>query len=311
MSSLGVTGPSSGPGFSNLGAITKETVTTALTSADVLIELQGRKGDDLTATCTAVFDLDTDSGLPKAGQTVLVAFPVTGLSSDAVEIAGFEVIVDGVRKTGLKGSYIRLFSGNDTPNEFKKLLPMEGNPKTFDFFGYSLYGGASATDTVLQGYAWSQEFAPGKHCRVQIKYLLTLHAQSLAYAKKMLHGQSFNVIPFDAMWAGESGQKAFFFDYILRSGGTWKGPIGRETVTLTAAPASGLTLRDDQVVTFGRHAFARFDDFRESIERLRAGLDAPGVTHSHGIVWEINQEKPQQDILVEIPADAVTEATKQ
>jgi hypothetical protein len=145
-----------------------------------------------------------------------------------------------------------------------------------------------------------------------VKYNLTLHAQSLAYAKKVLHEHSLNVVPFDAMWAGESGEKAFFLDYILRSGGTWKGPIGHETITLTAAATSGLVFRDEEVVTFGRHVFAYADDLRESVGRCEVGIfDAPGVVHSNGIVWEIDREKPKQDILVEIPTLAVGVGAKQ
>lgn len=58
----------------------------------------------------------------------------------------------------------------------------------------------------------------------------------------------------------------------------------------------------DEIVTFGRHAFTfSQDDIRESVLRHGAGLDAKGVRRADGIVWEINNEKPQQDILVEIP----------
>jgi hypothetical protein len=311
MSSLGVTGPHSGSGFSNLGAVTKEAVATTLTKADVLIELQKRDGDNLTATCRAVFDLDTDPDVPKTGQTVLVAFPVTGLGSDAVDVSQFEVVVDGVRKPELQRRFLRLFSGENSPYPFKDIPAVEANPDTFQFFGYKLYGRARAIDTGLQAYVWSQEFFPGKRCRVQVKYILTLHAQSLAYAKKVLHEHSLNVVPFDAMWAGESGRKAFFLDYILRSGGTWKGPIGHETITLTAAATSGLVFEDEEVVTFGRHVFAYDDDLRESVGRYKAGLGAPGVVHSNGIVWEIDHEKPEQDILVEILEFAVRTGAKQ
>ena len=306
VSELGVIGPHSGPGFSNLGAITKTAVATTLTKADVLIELQRRKGDDLTAACTAVFDFDTDPGLSKGGETVLLAFPVTGLSDDAVSISQFEVVVDGVRKPELQRRRIKLFSEHARDDFSGQILPVEATPSTFEYFGYVISG-----EAWLQAYIWSQEFAPGEHCRVEVKYVLTLHAQSLAYAKKVIHGQPLNVVPFDAMWAGESGQKAFFFDYILRSGGTWKGPIGHETVTLAAAPNSGVIFSDDEVVAFGRHAFTRFDNLHDSLERRDIGADAPGVEHSKGIVWQIDHEKPQQDILVEIPEFAVRTGAKQ
>jgi len=299
ISVLGVTGPHSGTGFANLGAVTKDTVTTTMANAEVLIEIQGRKGDDLTATCTAIFDFETEAA--QAGQTLLVAFPVTGFGDEAVKISQFEVVVDGVRKPELHGRAIQLFSGENGPNIFKDYSPVEANPDAFKYLGFRLYGGVSSTSTLLQAYVWSQDFLPGKHCRAEIKYGLTLRAQSLAYAKKLLHGESPNVVPFDAMWAGESGQKAFFLDYILRSGATWKGPIGHEKVTLRVARSSGITFNFDEVVTFGRHVFTYPDDLRDGVERMRVGVGADGVKQAEGIVWEIDHEKPQQDILVEIP----------
>jgi hypothetical protein len=226
---------------------------------------------------------------------------VTGLSDDAVRISQFKIVVDGVRKPELQRRNIQLFSEHGRSDFSGKLLPIEATPSTFEFFGYAISG-----DAWLSAYIWSQKFTPGKHCRVEVKYVLTLHAQSLAYAKKFMHGHDLNVVPFDAMWAGESGQKAFFFDYILRSGGTWKGPIGHETVALAAAPNSGVILSGDEVVTFGRHAFAIVDDLHDGVDRRRAGLGAPGVVENpNSIVWQIDHEKPQQDILVEIPEFAV------
>jgi len=73
----------------------------------------------------------------------------------------------------------------------------------------------------------------------------------------------------------------------------------------------GLVFEDEEVVTFGRHVFAYDDDLRESVGRYKAGLGAPGVVHSNGIVWEIDHEKPEQDILVEIPEFAVRTGAKQ
>ena len=94
------------------------------------------------------------------------------------------------------------------------------------------------------------------------------------------------------------------------SGFACGSPIGHETVTLTAASSPGLIFADDEVFTFGRQAFTRPDDPPESISRQRVGLEAMGVRHSRGIIREIDHEKPRQDILVEIPALAVSYAAK-
>jgi len=299
VSSLGVVGPHSGAGFSNLGAVSKEPVATVLTKAEVLLEIQGRQGDDLAATCHAVFDFDPEPGPAQAGQTLLVAFPVTGFGGEAVKISQFAVLIDGVALPELLERRIRLYAGKEVSGEARSWTPVEADPKTFQDLGF--YGGSAST-SFMQAYAWTQKFQPGKHCRMEVNYLLTLHPQSLAYAKKVIHNHSPNVVPFDAMLVGPTAGRGFFLDYILRSGGTWKGPIGHETVTLRAAKSSGLTLPVDHMVTFGRRAFWQFDDFSNGAWRYVAGfMNAEGVRNTDEIVWEIDHEKPQQDILVEIP----------
>jgi hypothetical protein len=311
MASLGVTGPHSGTGFANLGAVTKEPVRTTMTNAEILIEIQGRKGDDLTAACTAVFDLDTEPNLESKSQTVLVAFPVTGFTGEAVTISQFEVTIDGVQKPEVYGRPIHLFSEKEDSADIwgglpKEWLPVKTSQVDLEYFGFQLNRGDLITNTLLQAFAWTQEFLPGKHCRVEVKYLLTLHAQSLAYAKKYMRGQSRDLVPFEAMVAGESSEKAFFLDYILRSGATWKGPIGHEIVTLRAAPSSGLVLDRGEVITFDRRIFPAPRYTPESIERLRVGVSAERINwKKEDVVWEIDHEKPKEDILVQIPFSAI------
>ena len=127
LSVLGVTGPQSGSVFSNIGVVTSKAVFTTMEKADVLIELQKLEGDVLTATCTAVFDLETDYSTPKEGQSLWVAFPVTGIGGAAVKITQFEAVVDGYLIPDLKARTIQLVSESDvaplgvhdTMNEFK------------------------------------------------------------------------------------------------------------------------------------------------------------------------------------------------
>ena len=262
----------------------------------------------MNATCTAVFDFDTDPSPTPAGQTVLVAFPVTGFSGKAVKISEFEVTIDGTRRPDIQKRGILLVSkkGDEGRILEEGWFPIDANPIVSEYMGYQITWGEPTTSSFLHAYVWTQEFLPGKHCRVEVRYLLTLHAQSLAYSKKYTKGEGQEVVPFDAMVAGESGDKAFFLDYILRSGATWKGPIGHETVTLRAAPSSGLTLERGDVITFGRNIFSVAPYTADSMNRLRAGVTAVGIDwKSKDIVWEIDREKPNEDILMEIPFSAV------
>jgi hypothetical protein len=305
---LGVTGPKTGSGFANIGAISEEGATTTMTNAVVLVELQELKKGDIIATCTATFDLDTAPESAQGTRSGVVAFPVTGLEDDAVTISSFAATVDGAPPAKLVTRSIRL-----TPKSVDLFLPhgsldqsLKPSSKGHDFLGVDIFNDSNRYFTA---FVWPEDFHTGKHSRVQIKYDLILHPQSLSYAKKIIHGQDMNIVPFDAMWAGESNEKAYFFDYILRSGATWEGPIGHETVTLTAAPSLGIDFsrQGSEVITFGRNvsAYAN-DDLRNSVSRYRAGVDAAGIKRgANSLVWEIDNEKPQQDILIEIPARVV------
>ena len=157
--------------------------------------------------------------------------------------------------------------------------------------------------TYPNAYYWSQLFPQKSRTHIEISYQLTLHPQSLRYEKKMLRGGSMDVVPFDLMWAGASTEKAYFFDYVLRSGATWAGPIGRETVTLIADPSTKLDLTNDEIVIVGRNV-ARYynDDTQDARSMVRAGVFPKSIRRPPGmIVWEIDHEKPTQDILVQIP----------
>ena len=184
---------------------------------------------------------------------------------------------------------------NEKQPTFDELMHAPWRPRVFSFGDGCTYPDA---------YYWSQLFPQNSRTNIEINYQLTLHPQSLRYEKKMLHGGSMDVVPFDLMGAGASTDKAYFFDYVLRSGATWAGPIGHETVTLIADPAANLDLSDEEIVIVGRHIARYFDDdTREARGMARAGLRHKGIRRpADRIVWEIDQEKPTQDILVQIPA---------
>ncbi len=288
-------------------------------NAQVVIEFESLKGDVLTATCTAVFEMETDVNAPKEGQTLLVAFPLTMHDDKVVKVTDFELSIDGVRKSGMKSHDYLLSSEPVDPSTLFwggppvsiKMLVVD--PRLGELFGYRIRDDFSATDPVLsRAYAWEQTFVPGVNSLVQVKYQMTLYAQSLAYTKTMLKGESRNIVPFDLMWAGASDEKAFLLDYILRSGATWKGPIGHETVLLRATKNSGIGFEPDAVVTMGRHRFAgRRADYSENLMLQRAGVSAPGIIEKDDtITWEIKEEDPQQDIIVQIPMSALRNGVK-
>lgn len=317
---LGVKGPQSGAGFSNLGALSSETVFVAMKNAEVLIELESLKGDVLTAICTAVFKIETDSDAAKDGQTLLVAFPLTMSTDDVVKITDFELTIDGVRKKHVRSSNYLLSAEVIDPAALfwgsppAALETLKIDPEFGELFGYRMHNDFPPKGPVLsKAYAWQQTFPPGAISVIQIKYRLTLYAQPLAYSKTFLKSQSRDVIPFDLMWAGESDEKAFFLDYILRSGATWMGPIGNETVILKAAKNSGIIFEAEDVVVVGRHRFeGASEDLRRSALLYRAGMHPWNIVNGEdAVIWSIVNEDPQEDILVQIPVSAVRHPAEQ
>lgn len=71
------------------------------------------------------------------------------------------------------------------------------------------------------------------------------------------------------------GDGAKIFEYILRSGALWAGPIGKETVRITAEDGLLMTIDPEMV-------------------------PAPARKSSSELVWELNSVEPQKDILVSV-----------
>jgi hypothetical protein len=300
ISTLTVVGPHSGSAFANLGAIPKATRLPTMSKAVVNILLKPGNGEDLTAECTAKFTMNAGPGEP---EPILVAFPVTGQGGNAVTVDSFVVAVNGAPVSTLLRGPVRFPQlGGEAKEEssrqptFDELARAPWRPISFPLGDGSTYPSA---------YYWSQIFPPDATTTIEVRYQLTLHPQSLRYEKKVLHGGSVDVVPFDLNWAGSSDQKAYFFDYVLRSGATWAGPIGHETVTLVADPATQLDLSDEEIIIVGRNVARYFDDDTgKSRGMVRAGVDAKGIKRPGSrILWEIDHEKPTQDILIEIPAN--------
>jgi len=299
ISALTTVGPNSGSAFANLGAVPKGPPLPTMSNAAVTILLKPGAGDDLVAECKASFTMDANTGEP---QPILVAFPVTGQGGNAVRVSSFAVTVDGTKVNDLLRGPMRFprvaddkkIEGEDQPM-FEALMHAPWIPDSF------IFGDGR---TYPEAYYWSQLFPQNSHTNIEISYQLTLHPQSLRYEKTMARYESMDVVPFDLMWAGPSDEKAYFFDYILRSGATWAGPIGHETVTLVADPSTKLDLSADEIVMVGRRVAldADGDDTRDARGRIRAGVLPERTRRLAGkIVWEIDHEKPTQDILVQIP----------
>jgi len=303
MSTLQVQGPSSASVISTPGLAVSTAAVTRMKSAAVNIVLRRGDGDKLVASCVAVFAMESKTAEPKMVWTDLVAFPVTGLRGGALEIKTFSVTVDGVRPPTVFRKYISFPSGMADTAIYGK-LDQKFTSRHGDH-GMVILNQLVDGTTYFDAYLWSQEFASGSESTVEVKYEVALTPQPVSYRKTFMHGGNPDLVPFDALRLPDEVGRAYFFDYVLLSGATWLGPIGHESITLRFDPSiAPITLNDeDEVIAFGRH-ISRYgqDDLKESIERMRAGL---GPEHfkrqADTFVWEIVNEKPREDILVQIP----------
>ena len=162
-------------------------------------------------------------------------------------------------------------------------------------------------------YIWQQPTAPAKSVQVHVTYSVTLHPQSIHYSKTYDSDEDGDVlIPFKTLNVDDWNDRHFFFDYALRSGATWAGSIGAETILVSADPALGLNLREIVPMEFRRS---------EALERLRSDqtagryeLDENDLRSSeqwkqdepaHSVRFTLTNEDPEFDLLLAIPLSAI------
>jgi hypothetical protein len=305
--------------MANIGAVTKAIPPTTLSNAIVVITLGAGKGDALTASCSAEFELDT--GATSNGKAVegLVAFPVTGLDGGAVRVTRFAATVDGSQPPTVLRRFVEFPPWVKDESVHGVLAPAfapvtgpRGDPELNVLVDGSRY---------FDAFLWTQSFRPRTRARVTVAYALELHPQSMAYSRRYMHMQNPDLVPFDAAVAGESTEMAYFFDYILRSGSTWSGPIGHETITLKTDDSVALDfdsgpqvfgqrqpLPEDVYALERRYNSNGAPDFSEALEYQKAGINIDARNFKAGtdcLIWEVDHGKPKSDILVEIPLRAV------
>ena len=307
-------GPHSGSAFSNPGLIADAPagLKVAMKTADVKIHLRPGDGDTLKADVTANFVLEDSSPAELAGQLYLVGFPVTGLSSKIVTIDNFAVMVDGkTPATVLRqciGTHFRAMRAEDTPVN-GKLTSQTINEKSPSAWSVQYEGKAG----YRSSYIWQQSAVPAKTVKVHVTYSFTLHPQSIHYSKTYDREEDGDArIPFKTLNVDNWNDRHFFFDYVLRSGATWAGAIGEETILISVDPALGLNLREIIPMEFRRS---------EELERQKSNQEAAGYEPeendlraseqwkqdepAHSVRFTLQNEDPEFDLLLAIPLSAI------
>jgi len=278
-----------------------------MTNAVVTIVLKRGEGEDLIADCTAQFDLETARQAPKQPTASLVAFPVTAFSGGGISIVSFEALVNGTRPSKMLRRWVEFPSSTPKTPVHGLLDPKAPKwpPEAEELFpiDYGQFNRLIPGTFFADAYVWTQTFAAGAHDQVKIHYVVMVHAQPLQYMKDYRHSGFRDTVPFDLMWIGSDSNKGYFLDYILRSGASWSGPIGHETVTLVfdESIAGGL---EDIYTTGSDFSVSEHSVSPNAVEQYRIGITLTHGMRREGnrLIWEINNEKPTEDILIEISA---------
>ncbi len=307
-------GPHSGSAFSNPGLVANAPagLKVAMKTADVKIHLRPGDGDTLKADCTAEFEMEDSSPAELNGQLYLVGFPVTGLSSKIVTIDQFKVTVDGKEPATIIrraiGTHFMSMRVEDTPvtGTLESHIVDKQSPERWGIW----YKGASG---YRGSYLWQQELAPCKTLKVNIAYQITLHPQSIHYSKTFDSDEDGDaVIPFKTLTVDDWDDQYYFFDYVLRSGATWTGTIGKESITVTIDPSLGLHL-----IRIHPMAFRQSKELELREAKLEAENYVPGFNdirnsdqwktddHAQSIRFTLSNEDPEFDLLIAIPLSAI------
>jgi hypothetical protein len=267
----------------------------SMTSANVKILFHRGVGDRLAADIDATFELIDHSDLGKEESEFLVAFPVSGLRSSVLTVSQFSVLVDDQHPATVLRQAIVISRRNvqlkDTPVYGQldaKFAPAGG-------WGVPLSNGRLYT----AAYVWPQKTKRGKTTRVHVTYSVSLLPQSVHYFKSYKESpDDGEVVPFDDIQVGNWDAKYYFLDYVLLSGATWDGPIGRETIEFSSDPDFNLDCR-----------------FLEPSYRSPIGYESrqsakyDGMSFSWGSEkgkWTLILEgKPNGDLLITIPASII------
>ena len=193
----------------------------------------------------AVFRMENTSSDTLA---VAVAFPVSDSSWSAFEFDFFEVVTDGRPRSVFErvGAYPnrighRHVSGPD-PLAHGGLpdLAAGAGRAVNRIFGTSRIG----TEKFRNLMVWTETFAPGQSRTIDVRYAIAVPSRVSQWKRievttsiKGPHPDEANNLPAAFIDGLPETDYYYFFDYYLTTGASWRGPIGRETITLELDPS--------------------------------------------------------------------------
>jgi hypothetical protein len=210
-----------------------------LVSAEVKINVKRGIGDELSADYAATFLIYDRRGTADGERDYLLAFPVTGMNSKIVTINNFSVRAYHDRNRPPAVSHHAIVISplpGKSPNSLDPSGQMEGKLLEPNMFGSHSSPLPICSVVYQDAYIWHMKSSPGTTNEIHVRYSARLRPQSIQYSKAYSHELDNEIIPFDDNPATQWDKRYYFFDYVLISGSTWCGPIGRETVEVSIDP---------------------------------------------------------------------------
>jgi hypothetical protein len=226
----------------NIGAVNRSP-RVRLASAQVDINVGPPGGGTLAPIdmiVKASFELENQSSKKLR---LTVGFPVSNSSYSSYELEFFRVITDGStrevfrRKTSYPRNLIHEYvSGVKGPVE--AVPPADIDRETMKLTGEQFVG----QETFQNLMVWEEKFAPHQKKRVEVQYELQIPLQENRIVGKKTEGNYKGIWPHEAnniplaFLETLPKESFYFFDYYLKSGASWAGPIGREEITVRFGP---------------------------------------------------------------------------
>ena len=176
-----------------------------------------------------------------------VGFPVSDSAWSAFEFDFFEVVTDGDARSVFErvGGYPRRLehrhvSGPD-PLAHGGLPDLAAGAEGVNpLFGTSKIGEGRFRNLMV----WTETFQPGQTRIVDVRYAIAVPSRvsqwkriTVTTSVKGPHPDEANNLPAAFIDGLPETDYYYFFDYYLTTGASWRGPIGRETITLELDPS--------------------------------------------------------------------------
>jgi len=229
------------PAAGNIGSV-NQSLNIRMVDAEVSIDVgpyPTSKSGPLSIEFIGLFHLENES---EDALDVTVGFPVSNSEYSSFEFKSFEAKTGETvrtvfnRTSGYPRRIQHAHVSGPTAESHKDLPDAELIERDeIQLMGIQKIG----DDNYQNLMVWKESFAPLQKKQIEVRYVLEIPLQKNIVLTKKARGsykgiwpQEANNLPVEFLKTFPEGREFFFFDYFLVSGASWKGPIGKEKITL-------------------------------------------------------------------------------